>query len=430
MRSPSGPIGAAVCLILVLLDIGTANAASETGAQLALPSGQELELQRFGASTKSLLIWLPSERGLNSAHQAHARTLAQLGHEVWLADLHDAYFVERNRRSIGKFPLDDIVAIIDAASMTSATDIYLLSSSRGAQLALIAAREWQQRNPGKTRLKGVFLAHAHLYQARPEVGQVANYLPIVAATNLPIYLLDAQYSTRSSRIGELASALGAGGSQVFTQVIKSVQGGFFARDESELSAQDLLAKQNYAHTIDRGLKALARSATPTAAVVTKTDTRRISQFDRRDPGLTALQKPLTAPVLKLKDYHDNNYALEQQRGRVVLLNFWASWCKPCVEEIPSLHRLRNKVQDPAFDIVTVNVGEDQQRVKKFLQRVPVELPLLLDVDSRAAREWKIYVYPSSYLVDHRGDIRYAYLGALEWDSPETIAIIQRLLKQR
>lgn len=430
MRSPPGRIGAVVCLILVLTGIGTTTAASETGAQLALPSGQELDLQRFGASTRSLLLWLPSERGFNSAHQAHARALAQLGHEVWLADLHDAYFVERNRRSIGEFPLDDIVAIIDAASNTSAPEVYLLSSSRGAQLALIAAREWQQRNPGKMRLKGVFLAHAHLYQARPEVGQVASYLPIVAATNLPIYLLDAQYSTRSSRIGELASALGAGGSQVFTQVIKSVQGGFFARDNSELSAQDLLARQNYAHTVDRALKALSRVATPDAAVVSEIDTRRTSQFGRRDPGLSALQNPQPAPVLKLKNYHDKNYTLEQQRGRVVLINFWASWCKPCVQEIPSLHRLRDRVQDPAFDIVTVNVGEDHQRITKFLQRVPIELPLLLDVDNRVASEWKIYVYPSSYLVDHRGDIRYAYLGALEWDSPETIAIIQRLLKQR
>ena len=94
------------------------------------------------------------------------------------------------------------------------------------------------------------------------------------------------------------------------------------------------------------------------------------------------------------------------------------------------HRLGQQVQDPAFDIVTVNVGEERERIARFLQSVPIELPLLLDVDSRAASEWKIYVYPSSYLVDHHGQIRYAYLGALEWDSAENIAIIQNLLTQR
>ncbi|MDH3760972.1 MAG: TlpA family protein disulfide reductase [Gammaproteobacteria bacterium] len=430
MRLPRRWIGGLFYLVLVSPGFGAAAAAEEDAIQMELPSGQEIEVQRFAAAGGSRLLWLPSERGFNQAHQAHARALARLGHEVWLADLHDAYFVERNRRSIGKFPVDDIVAIIEAASAGSAADVYLLSSSRGAQLALIAAREWQRRNPGRNRLKGVYLAHAYLYQSRPEAGQEASYLPIVAATNLPIYLLDAQYSTRSLRIQELASALGAGGSQVFTQVIRSVQGGFFARDDNELGPRDMAAKRNYAGTIDRALKALALAAAPEMAVESDTDTRVFSQFGRSGIELTPLANPFTAPALRLKGYDDNIYALERQHGKVVLINFWASWCKPCVDEIPSLHRLRDRVQDPAFDIVTVNVGEGRERIAKFLQRVPIELPLLLDVDSSAASAWKIYVYPSSYLVDHRGHVRYAYLGALEWDSPENIAIVQRLLKQR
>lgn len=419
-----------IYLILVLTCISTGLHASEPGSLLELPSGQELEIQRFPGSGKSLLLWLPSERGFARAHAQHARRLAQMGYQVWLADLHDAYFVERNRSSIAKFPLDDIVAIIDAAIASSDVDVFLLSSSRGAQLSLIAAREWQLQNPGKIRLKGVFLTHAYLYQARPEVGEVASYLPIVAATNLPVYLLDAQYSTRSSRVGQLAAALGAGGSQVFTQVVPAVQGGFFARDKSELSDRDLAAKQAFANTIDRGLKLLAQVATPGTAVATHIDTRRISRTSRQESALTELENPLQAPAFSLQDYHASSYALDQHIERVVLVNFWASWCKPCVEEIPSLHRLRDRIEDPAFEIVTVNVGEERDRIANFLERVPVELPLLLDIDSKVAKAWKIYVYPSSYLVDDRGFIRYAYLGALEWDSPEIIAIIQNLLNQR
>jgi len=63
---------------------------------------------------------------------------------------------------------------------------------------------------------------------------------------------------------------------------------------------------------------------------------------------------------------------------VVLVNFWASWCRLCVEEIPSLHRLRDKINNPDFEIITVNVGEGRGRIDKFLARVPVELPLLMD----------------------------------------------------
>ena len=420
----------AVCLILGLMVINSTVRASDNGPLLELPSGQELGIQRFPGSGKSLLLWLPSERGFGKAHEQHARSLAQMGYEVWLADLHDAYFVERNRRSIGKFPLDDIVTIIDAAVAHSGNGVFLLSSSRGAQLALVAAREWQLQNPGRPRLKGAFIAHAHLYRARPGIGEMATYLPIVSATNLPLYLLDAQYSTRSSRTGELAAALGVGGSQVFTQVIPAVQGGFFARDNSELSARDQSAKQAYAKTIDRGLKLMAQVAMPSAAVATDVDTRRFSRIGRRELSLMSLDNPLAAPALRLQEYHGNGYRLKQQAGQVVLINFWASWCKPCVEEIPSLHRLRDRIQDPEFEIVTVNVGEERDRIAKFLQRVPVRLPLLLDIDRQAAKDWKIYVYPSSYLVDYDGQIRYAYLGALEWDSPEIIAIIQSLLKQR
>ena len=80
--------------------------------------------------------------------------------------------------------------------------------------------------------------------------------------------------------------------------------------------------------------------------------------------------------------------------------------------------------------MTVNVGEDRERIARFLQRVPVELPLLMDYDASAAADWMIYVYPSSYLVDGQGKIRYAYLGALEWDSTQNIEIIRNLLTQQ
>jgi hypothetical protein len=110
MRLPRRWIGGLLCLILASQGSAAVAAVEEGVIQMELPSGQEIELQRFSAAGGSRLLWLPSERGFKPAHRAHARALARLGHEVWLADLHDAYFVERNRRSIGKFPVDDIVA--------------------------------------------------------------------------------------------------------------------------------------------------------------------------------------------------------------------------------------------------------------------------------------------------------------------------------
>ena len=79
--------------------------------------------------------------------------------------------------------------------------------------------------------------------------------------------------------------------------------------------------------------------------------------------------------------------------------------------------------------VSSSRSEDRARIARFMQQVAVELPLLMDYDASIAKDWMIYVYPSSYLVDHQGKIRYVYLGALEWDSTENLKIIQSLLNQ-
>ena len=404
--------------------------AEEGLLQLELSSGQEIEVMRFPGDDASTILWLPSERGLSSAHQLHARALAGLGHEVWLADLHDTYFVQPGRNSIRQFPLDDIVALIDAAVASSTNKLLLVSSSRGAQSALIAAREWQLRNPGNPAIAGIILAHAHLYQARPVAGERAQYLPIVQATNLPVFLLSAQYSTKSSRVAELAAELGSGGSSVYTQILDGVQGGFFTRDDAEINDRDQLAKRAFATTLSRAAALLDGVTPPTAAVKTAQDTRQFGRSSGSEPVLSALASPLTAPPLRLTDIDGSSFNLEDHSGQVVLVNFWASWCRPCVTEIPSLHRLGAVLADEEFRIVTVNVGEDRERISAFLQQVPVELPVLMDYDASTSKDWMIYVYPSSYLVDYQGVIRYAYLGALEWDSIENLRIIRSLLSER
>jgi hypothetical protein len=120
-------------LYLITLALCATNvfAGNEDLLTLQLPSGQELEIKRFAGSEpgKSRVLWLPSERGISKAHAEHAAALANMGHEVWLADLHDAYFVERNRRSISQFPLQDIVALISAAVSDPDAEVVLVSSS-------------------------------------------------------------------------------------------------------------------------------------------------------------------------------------------------------------------------------------------------------------------------------------------------------------
>jgi hypothetical protein len=145
----TGKIGLIFSMLIVAMPLS----ASEDLLQLELSTGQEIEVQRYHGDGAATMLWLPSERGLSAAHQVQARALAGLGHEVWLADLHNTYFVQPGRNSIGQFPLDDIVALIDAVVASSAHRVLLVSSSRGAQSALIAAREWLCVTPGILRLR-------------------------------------------------------------------------------------------------------------------------------------------------------------------------------------------------------------------------------------------------------------------------------------
>ena len=135
-----------------------------------------------------------------------------------------------------------------------------------------------------------------------------------------------------------------------------------------------------------------------------------------------------SPVLKLVDLTGKPHDLSDYAGRVVLINFWASWCPPCVEELPSLQRLQSRYDGKNFSVLPVDVGEDKDTIEQFLQLIdPVELTVLLDPEARAHHDWKIYVFPTSFLIDQNGIIRYGAVGALEWDNASVTEIIDDLL---
>jgi thiol-disulfide isomerase/thioredoxin len=119
--------------------------------------------------------------------------------------------------------------------------------------------------------------------------------------------------------------------------------------------------------------------------------------------------------------------LEEYRGKVVLINFWASWCAPCIVEMPSMQRLKEKLAGKPFRILGVNVKEPVGTIWKFHKLIKVDFPLLLDSDGGTSEAWQVVVYPSSYLLDTTGQIRYQVTGMLEWDAPEVVEVIEALM---
>ncbi len=133
------------------------------------------------------------------------------------------------------------------------------------------------------------------------------------------------------------------------------------------------------------------------------------------------------PALALKDAEGQLHRLDAYRGKVVLVNFWAGWCPPCREEMPSMQRLKEKMAGRQFAMLGVNSGESRAELEEFLQTVKVDFDILLDSDSAVTKRWKVYGLPTSFLIDRHGKVRYTLTGTTEWDKGEALALIEALL---
>lgn len=142
--------------------------------------------------------------------------------------------------------------------------------------------------------------------------------------------------------------------------------------------------------------------------------------------LDPLPEPVPAPAIRLADLDGRVHDLGDYRGRVVLVNFWATWCRPCVAEMPALNRLRES--DPSDPPIVLVISNDEPvpRVRHFRARLQLELVFLLDRGSSVGGPWQVSLLPASFVLDRSGRIRYHALGEVDWDHPETRRLIREL----
>ncbi|MFZ1539637.1 MAG: TlpA disulfide reductase family protein [Chromatiaceae bacterium] len=143
-------------------------------------------------------------------------------------------------------------------------------------------------------------------------------------------------------------------------------------------------------------------------------------------GLTPLETPIPAPDLRLQDLQGKTIDLAQYRGRVVLINFWATWCPPCRKEFPSLGRVRQLFKPEEFEVLAVNVDEDRETALAFAGAPG--FPVLLDSNSKATMTWPVKGLPTSFIVDTQGRIAFSLAGEQEFDGPEMVTVIRSLLQ--
>jgi thiol-disulfide isomerase/thioredoxin len=130
--------------------------------------------------------------------------------------------------------------------------------------------------------------------------------------------------------------------------------------------------------------------------------------------------------LILDDLNGKRINLADLRGKTVLVNFWATWCTPCVEEMPSLQQLRTKLGEERLTVLAVNVGDSKKRIDSFLKKVPLDLPILLDPHSETSKEWKVRGLPTTFIVGPDGRIRYYQVGDLDWAKDSVVNRIRNI----
>ena len=142
-----------------------------------------------------------------------------------------------------------------------------------------------------------------------------------------------------------------------------------------------------------------------------------------------LKAPIPAKNFSLSDTDENTHQLSDLSGKVIVVNFWAVWCPPCREEMPSLERLRRKLAGKPVAVLAINQGEDAEQILSYLWGLdPVpEFPILLDSDMKVSANWGVTGLPTTYIIDKKGNIVYRMIGGREFDHPEIVKVIDKLL---
>ncbi len=126
---------------------------------------------------------------------------------------------------------------------------------------------------------------------------------------------------------------------------------------------------------------------------------------------------MATPALNLSTQDGAAWSLASARGRPVLLNFWASWCEPCRQEMPSLEQLAERRRAQGLVVMAVNFRETDGAVRRFLEATTFSLPVLRDRDGGAAKAFGVRIFPSTVLIDRRGRAKSVVVGGCDWSGP-------------
>ncbi|MCW8889784.1 MAG: TlpA family protein disulfide reductase, partial [Sedimenticola sp.] len=322
-----------------------------------------------------------------------------------------------------------VAALIETAHESTGKTISLMGRSYSAIPVLRGVREWQAQQEAKglqnDYLAGSVLFSPELYATIPALGLEPVFESIVDATNSPVVLFQAGKRGNRWQLDKLITRLERSGASVYVKIMPGVTALYYDEDKTPATLDTL---QRIPSQILGSLNLLKKTTMPRVALPLP-QTESVS-----GSGLDSDLKPFRGdpqpPTINLVDAKGETLSRDDYRNKVTIINFWASWCRPCVEEIPSLNNLRTQMAGEPFELISINYAEEPRQIQAFLKQVNVEFPVLMDVDGRESAKWHVLVFPSTFVIGPKGQIVYGLNGAIHWDDPKVVAQLKALLPGR
>lgn len=412
-------------LLLCFLSLWPSIASANTNLTLDI-LGEEFTLQHFPAAGTQLVLYIAPGYGFNGRGTSTSQALSELGIEVWMVDLVDNLFLPQGNQSIRAFDGRYVAKIIEIAHKKTGKNITLLSSSFGAIPVLRGARQWQLNNHKleKAYLNGAILFSPELYTSIPALGVDPDFEPITSATNIPIMIYQSEFRNNRWQLDNVIERLEKNNAHVYRKILHGIVSFFYEIDTFPNTLKTLRELPAEIPNIINLLE-----STPTPLIASKIDESSEKKYVGIDIKLKSYKGEGVPLPLNLKNMADERFVRNHYTNKVTVVNFWATWCPPCVVEIPSLNRLKTKMKGSNFELISINFGQQKTTISEFLKKVNVEFPVLLDEAGRTSGDWNTISLPSTYVIGPDGKFAYAVNAAIEWDNPEVINTLKKLSRQ-
>ena len=386
---------------------------------ITLSTGDDIPIKRYSASGKYLVLWLAPEYGFRATHRTMAQKISEQGIEVWQCNLLESLFLTQSTNSIRQLDNKYVADLIEHAHKRTGKKIVVTGDSYAALNVLGGINLWQQRDHDKPYLTGAILFSPYTFASIPPLGGSPDYMPVVSATNVPVMIYQARNSAIYSQFDSLLKKLQANSNAVYSHIMPGMMSLYY---ENPPTRAMIKQAETIPVNVKQIIKLLDTHTLPTQAIPMPKSVLIKSGIDIQ---LKKMGHRQMLPI-SLNDINGHLVTKTDYRGKVTLINFWATWCPPCIEEIPSLNRLQQKMKGHPFEIISINYAEDTSAIRNFMQNVTIEFPVLLDMNGDVARDLNVISYPSTFVIDSSGKISYGVNAAIEWDSPEQIEKLKSL----